>query len=57
MDKLTSHHWTLVSDKFNIAWLTLDKKNASTNTLDAEVLEELLSLLQSLEKDNYCCHD
>ena len=38
-------HWHYKLDTDNVAWLTLDKANTSTNTLDAEVLQELEKLL------------
>ena len=49
MNEINFQHWKSERDEDNIVWLTLDKKNSSTNTLDAEVLEEFMSILQSLE--------
>lgn len=42
-------NWKLNRDENNVAWLNLDKQNSSTNTLSKEVLEELLTILQTLE--------
>ena len=44
------HHWKLDCDQDNIVWLSFDKENASVNTIDKQVLEELLEIIQSLEK-------
>lgn len=44
-------HWHYTLDGENIAWLSLDKANASANTLDAEVLQELDQLLDSAQHD------
>jgi 3-hydroxyacyl-CoA dehydrogenase/enoyl-CoA hydratase/3-hydroxybutyryl-CoA epimerase len=41
-------HWQLTTDASNILWLMLDKKNASTNTLDESVLGELEKILDSV---------
>jgi 3-hydroxyacyl-CoA dehydrogenase/enoyl-CoA hydratase/3-hydroxybutyryl-CoA epimerase len=45
---MTLRHWTLDRDGEGFAWLTLDRKGASTNSLSAEVLEELRSALSDL---------
>src|SRR5437867_4286406 len=41
-------HWKLDRDADDLAWLTLHKANASTNTLSAAVLEELRTILATL---------
>ena len=41
-------HWKLERDAEGIAWLTFDKADASTNTLSADVFEELRALLAEL---------
>jgi 3-hydroxyacyl-CoA dehydrogenase / enoyl-CoA hydratase / 3-hydroxybutyryl-CoA epimerase len=45
------NHWKLERDESGIATATLDKAGASTNTLSAEVMAELGSLLDELERD------
>ncbi len=49
MDKISYSHWHIERDEDNIAWLTFDKQDSKTNTIDLVVLEELLSVIQSLE--------
>lgn len=44
----THKHWNLETDRDNIVWLSFDKADASTNTLSAEVIAELSSLLDEL---------
>jgi 3-hydroxyacyl-CoA dehydrogenase / enoyl-CoA hydratase / 3-hydroxybutyryl-CoA epimerase len=44
-------NWTLARDEDGIAWLALDKANASANTLSEDVLAELNDVLASLERD------
>ena len=41
-------HWKLDRDGEGFAWLTIDRQGASTNSLSAEVLEELRSALSDL---------
>ncbi len=41
-------HWKLERDAEGIAWLTFDKADASTNTLSADVFEELRAQLADL---------
>ncbi|MGH8652664.1 MAG: 3-hydroxyacyl-CoA dehydrogenase NAD-binding domain-containing protein, partial [Gammaproteobacteria bacterium] len=41
-------HWRLEADACNVAWLTFDKQEASTNVLSAEVLEELNRVLDEI---------
>ena len=47
----TLHHWRLVRDDDNIAWLLMDCEGASVNTLSEPVLEELDQLLTEIERD------
>src|SRR5215813_2285116 len=44
-------NWWLARDEDGIAWLALDKANASANTLSEDVLSELNDVLASLERD------
>src|ERR1700735_3467272 len=44
-------NWRLRTDEDGIAWLLLDKKGASANTLSADVLMELFAILQKIERD------
>lgn len=44
-------HWKLSRDVDNVAWLVLDKKDASANTLSEAVLTELDDIIQSFEDD------
>src|SRR5262249_50980647 len=44
-------NWILGRDDDGIAWLALDKANASANTLSEDVLAELNDVLASLEDD------
>lgn len=41
-------HWHLTQDDDGIAWLSLDKKDSATNTLSAEVLLELETVIDRL---------
>jgi len=41
-------HWKLSNDEHDIAWLSFDKADASTNTLSSDVLTELDSILDQL---------
>lgn len=43
-------NWKIRKDEDQILWLGLDKHDSSTNTLNAEVLEELKELLDALVK-------
>ena len=43
-------HWTIARDPDGLAWLTLDKADASTNTLSAAVLDELGEALDELDR-------
>src|SRR5918995_1428621 len=44
-------HWRRRRDQEGIEWLLLDKQGTRTNTLDEEVLSELESVLEELERD------
>ena len=44
-------HWRLDRDDEGLAWLTLDRAGASTNTLSAAVMEELRAMLARLAVD------
>jgi 3-hydroxyacyl-CoA dehydrogenase/enoyl-CoA hydratase/3-hydroxybutyryl-CoA epimerase len=44
-------NWRMRTDEDGIAWLLFDKKDASTNTLSADVLTELDAVLEQLERD------
>ncbi len=48
-------HWREERDGDNIAWLTLDRADASVNTLSAEVLEELDRLLKDIAASPPAC--
>jgi len=43
-------HWRLTRDEEGTAWLILDKKGASTNTLASDVIVELDAVLAELER-------
>lgn len=43
-------HWTVEVDTDNIIWLGLDRQDASVNTINDEVLDELNILLQDVAK-------
>ena len=45
---MTLKHWKLDADGDGLAWLTIDRAGASINSLSAEVLEELRSVLGDL---------
>ena len=46
---MTSYqHWKLERDPEDIAWLSFDKAGTSTNTLSADVFEELRAILAEL---------
>jgi 3-hydroxyacyl-CoA dehydrogenase/enoyl-CoA hydratase/3-hydroxybutyryl-CoA epimerase len=44
-------HWTIARDPDGVAWLTLDKADASANTLSAAVLDELGDALDEFDRD------
>jgi len=43
-------HWQLATDADGIAWLTLDKQDASTNVLAEDVLDQFVAQLEQLER-------
>lgn len=45
LTNVTYQNWSLATDSKGNCWLTLDRKNASANTLGREVLEELDQIL------------
>jgi 3-hydroxyacyl-CoA dehydrogenase/enoyl-CoA hydratase/3-hydroxybutyryl-CoA epimerase len=47
----TLKNWTLRRDDDGIAWLCFDKADASTNVLSRDVMVELNTMLEALEKD------
>jgi 3-hydroxyacyl-CoA dehydrogenase/enoyl-CoA hydratase/3-hydroxybutyryl-CoA epimerase len=44
-------NWKLARDKDGIAWLLIDRADASANTLSADVIEELDAVLTALEAE------
>jgi len=52
MEQIAYEHWQCERDQHNIAWVILDRKGTRTNTLNSEVLEEFLAILQALQRDN-----
>jgi len=48
----TYKHWKLDTDRDNIAWLTFDKAESSTNTLSGEVVAEFSAVLDELRARN-----
>ena len=50
-DAMAWTNWRMRTDEDGVAWLLLDKKDASTNTLSEAVLAELDSVLEKLERD------
>lgn len=46
--KTPYRHWTVVTDRDSIAWLTFDRADSDTNTLSKEMLEELDSILDDI---------
>ena len=49
---MRSTHWRLEIDADGVAWLALDKANASTNSLSREVMEELDSMVAEVARAN-----
>ena len=43
-------HWSLDTDTDGLAWLTLDKHDASTNVLSEDVLDQFVAYLERLER-------
>ena len=50
-EELHLQNWHLERDAQQIAWLSLDCANSSTNTLSAAVIIELAQVIAALEKD------
>lgn len=48
---LKTKHWRLATDEYDVAWLVLDKRDASANTLSASVLKELDERFDKIEND------
>jgi len=44
-------HWRLESDSDRVLWLFFDKQNASVNTLDQAVMDELSQIVALIQKD------
>ena len=47
----TTSNWTLTTDGNGVAWLTLDKTDASANSLSRAVMEELSARLEGIERN------
>ncbi|MBA3660549.1 MAG: enoyl-CoA hydratase/isomerase family protein [Gammaproteobacteria bacterium] len=47
----TYKHWRLETDEDQILWLYFDKQNASVNTIDRAVMEELSNIVDTLAHD------
>ena len=45
----SAHHWQLTTDSDGVAWLVLDKHDASANSLSRSVMEELDTMLARIE--------
>src|SRR5579863_10529081 len=45
-------HWRLEADADQTLWLYFDKQNASVNTIDRSVMEELSNIIDSLAHEN-----
>lgn len=43
-------HWRLAADEYGVAWLLLDRKEASINSLSKEVIGEFDAVLSELER-------
>jgi 3-hydroxyacyl-CoA dehydrogenase/enoyl-CoA hydratase/3-hydroxybutyryl-CoA epimerase len=44
-------HWRLETDEQSIAWLYADRKDSGTNTLSADVIEELDAIVRELDSE------
>ena len=44
-------NWTLTTDEDRIAWLVIDRKDSSTNTLNEGVIAELGDVLAAVERE------
>lgn len=51
MSTQTYKNWRLETDADNVLWLYFDKQNASVNTIDRSVMEELNAIVDSLAND------
>ncbi len=51
MSNINLKHWHKKTDQDQILWLFFDKQNASVNTIDREVMEELSGILDTLAND------
>ncbi|WP_111642519.1 3-hydroxyacyl-CoA dehydrogenase NAD-binding domain-containing protein [Marinimicrobium alkaliphilum] len=49
----STDHWRLTRDSDDIAWLILDRKGESANSLSADVMSELNDLLDVIEKGQF----
>jgi 3-hydroxyacyl-CoA dehydrogenase/enoyl-CoA hydratase/3-hydroxybutyryl-CoA epimerase len=49
-DATGTSHWSLSTDPDGIAWLLLDRKGGSANTLGREVMEQLAARLDEIER-------
>lgn len=47
----SAQHWNLETDADGLAWLTIDKQDASTNVLAEDVLDQFVAHLEQLERD------
>ncbi|MBB70907.1 MAG: crotonase [Legionellales bacterium] len=47
-------HWSLAKDNDNILWLTLDRQDASVNTLNRAVIEEFNHCIEHVAQDREC---
>jgi len=55
MDKRKTYdHWKLSEDKDNILWMTIDRKDSSVNSLNAEVLTEFDEILTNIPDHDNC---
>lgn len=52
MTEKTYKHWRLNTDADNILWLTIDRENASVNSLNREVFEEFDHILDAVIKQS-----
>ncbi len=48
MTNVNYNNWSINVDENGFCWLTLDRKGASANTLNAQVLQEFDSILDDL---------
>ena len=44
-------HWSLALDDERIAWLTLDRRDATANSLSRDVIEQLEACLAEIERE------